>query len=116
MSETANLVVALEALLLSVRAFNERFELNGKQTAIEVARNVHEEAGEVVLAIAQDNAEETRLETADFFYVLLQGVLARGGSATEAKLAKAFMAVANKNNAKTHVTHEVVDGKVRRRK
>jgi phosphoribosyl-ATP pyrophosphohydrolase len=115
MSETANLVVALEALLWSVEAFNERFELDGKQTAIEVARNVHEEAGEVVLAIAQDNAEETRLETADFFYVLLQGVLARGGTTKEA-LAVSIMEVARKNNAKTHVTHEVVDGKVRRRK
>jgi len=103
---------ALMQLIESVRAFNARFQLADYQDAGSVARNVHEEAGEVVLALTWGHRDDVVQELADLLFVTLQGCFALG--VTDADLARAMVSVAEKNNLKTHATHRVEGGKVRR--
>ena len=115
--------LSLSALLESTRALHERF---GVLFRVDVSeRLVAEESYELLRASAEaeyisiggidSDRERMKLthEAVDLIVVTLALLQAHG--VTDDDLAQAIDAVIAKNDAKTHATHELVNGKITRR-
>lgn len=90
---------------------NQRFGFNpnlGESIAIFM-----EEVGEVVQACQDEDAEHAAEEAADVIWTLINLLEVRGIDPYDLEVA--VYEVVRKNGAKTHDTHELVDGKIRRK-
>lgn len=101
----------LRDLAQSTLDFYARFEYTPDQQS--TITNFNEEVYELVeAALAGDKAHAAE-ECADVFVTALGVCFAQGLTVEE--IVAAIYAVADKNNAKTHDTHVLKDGKIRRR-
>ncbi len=99
-------------LIASTLAFYARFGVT--QQMPDAIRNFQEEVGEFVEAAqAGTDPDHTAEEAADVIVTII-GVCQAADVSPERLIAQLYAVVA-KNDAKTHATHVVRDGKIRRR-
>lgn len=99
----------------STLAFMQRFGVQPADVALDDhVRNFHEEVRELTEAAqAGDDAGHIAEEAADVLVTLINVCFAAG--LTLDQMVEGVYRVAAKNDGKTHETHAVVDGKIRRR-
>lgn len=102
----------LRDLIRSTLEFYARFEVPRDVPA--ALRNFREEAGELAEAAAAGQDADHIAEEAGDVFVTAIGVCWAAGVSME-RLVEQVYAVIAKNDAKTHDTHVVLDGKIRRR-
>lgn len=102
----------LRDLINGTLAFYERFDLPRDRDG--AVRNFHEEATELIEA-ARENVDKGHIaeEAADVF-VTAVGVCWAHGIDPETLIDQVYAVIA-KNDAKTHDTHHLIDGKITRR-
>jgi NTP pyrophosphatase (non-canonical NTP hydrolase) len=102
----------LRDLIRSTLDFYARFGVT--QHTPDALRNFQEEVNELIEAAeAGTDPDHTAEEAADVI-VTIVGVCQAAGVSPERLIAQLYAVIA-KNDAKTHVTHVVADGKIRRR-
>lgn len=110
---TTHTAAAFARLADSTQALHERF--NTRQNAKQAAERVHEEADEVVKAATQNDLEAAELEILDTIVTAI-GLCRAVGTTIDRVMARADEVI-EKNDSKTHETHELrFDGKIARRK
>lgn len=102
---------ALRDLASSTLAFYARFDYTPDPQS--TLTNFNEEVYELVEAALHDDKAHTAEECADVIVTALGVCFAQGLTVDE--IIAAVYKVADKNDAKTHETHVLRDGKIRRR-
>ncbi len=111
MSEAHNTGDAFRDLAQGTLDFYARFDFT--PTVENMTMNFQEEARELVEAAREDDLDHTAEEAADVM-VTAMGLCFAAGVDVE-RLIKQVYAVIEKNDRKTHDTHILRDGKIRRR-
>ena len=102
---------SLRDLAQATRDFYDRF---GYQPTVEnMTMNFQEEARELIEAAREHDLDHTAEEAADVFVTAIGLCFASGVDVD--RLMKQVYAVIAKNDRKTHDTHVLLDGKIRRR-
>lgn len=104
----------LRDLAESTRAFYARFDVDPQSQLQGFITNFNEEVYELVQAALEGTDKRHIAEEAADVFVTAIGVCFAAGIGVEQIIEQVY-AVAAKNDAKTHDTHVVKDGKIRRR-
>ena len=101
----------LRELAQATRDFYDHFGY--QPTVVNMTMNFQEEARELIEAAGEDDLDHTAEEAADVFVTAIGLCFASGVDVD--RLIKQVYVVLAKNEAKTHETHVLHEGKIRRR-